>query len=145
MEGDCVMWGIRVIIPTKLRLQILADLHRDHPGVSRMKSIARSYFWWPGLDQNIEEIAKSCEPCQSSKNAPPAAALHLWIWPAKPWQRIHIDFAGPFQGTNFLIVVDAHSKWPEVFEMASTTATKTIAILRQLFATYGLPEQVVFR
>ena len=143
VEGDCVMWGIRVIIPTKLRPQILADLHRDHPGVSRMKSIARSYFWWPGLDQNIEEIAKSCEPCQSSKNAPPAAALHPWIWPAKPWQRIHIDFAGPFQGTNFLVVVDAHSKWPEVFVMASTTATKTIAILRQLFATYGLPEQVV--
>ena len=37
--------------------------------------------------------------------------------------------------------VDAHSKSPEVFEMASTTTVKTIAILRHLFAAYGLQEQ----
>ena len=39
--------------------------------------------------------------------------------------------------------MDAHSKWPEVQEMKSTTAAKTIEILRHLFARYGLPEQLV--
>ena len=43
----------------------------------------------------------------------------------------------------FLIVVDAHSKWPEVIPMSSTTAPKTIAALQLLFAKYGLPEQLV--
>ena len=47
--------------------------------------------------------------------------LHPWIWPAKPWQRIHIDFAGPFMEKMFFIVVDAHSKWPEVILMTSTS------------------------
>lgn len=42
-----------------------------------------------------------------------------------------------------LVVVDAHSKWPEVFPMVSTTAPATIRVLRSLFATYGLPRQVV--
>ena len=28
-----------------------------------------------------------------------------------------LDFAGPFQGSMFLVAVDAHSKWPEVFVM----------------------------
>ena len=42
-----------------------------------------------------------------------------------------------------MLVVDAHSKWPEVFEMSSTTTLKTITILRHLFVAYGLPEQVV--
>ena len=54
-----------------------------------------------------------------------------------------MDFAGPFLGKSFFVLVDAHSKWPEVFEMAETTTAKTIAVLRHLFASYGLPEQLV--
>ena len=43
----------------------------------------------------------------------------------------------------FLIVVDAHSKWPEVYPMSTTTAEKTIEVLRHIFASHGLPMQVV--
>ncbi|CAB4007397.1 Uncharacterized protein K02A2.6, partial [Paramuricea clavata] len=69
--------------------------------------------------------------------------LHPWEWPTTPWQRIHLDFAGPFQGRMFLIIVDAHSKWPEVEIMPSTTSTQTIDRLRTIFARYGVPAQVV--
>ena len=41
------------------------------------------------------------------------APLHPWEWPGKPWSRIHIDYAGPFQGRMFLVIVDSHSKWLE--------------------------------
>ena len=108
-----------------------------------MKALARSYLWWPGLDKDLESCVQGCGPCQTTRNAPAPAPLHPWLWPAKPWQRIHVDFAGPFMGRMFLIVVDAHSKWPEVIEMSSTTATLTIAALRRLFAAYGLPQQLV--
>ena len=47
---------------------------------------------------------------------------------------------GPFMNRTFLIVVDAHSKWPEVIEMHPTTAQKTIMELHKLFATYGVDE-----
>jgi len=77
------------------------------------------------------------------KSAPPVAPLHPWLWPPKPWQRLHIDFAGPFHGRTFLIVVDAHSKRPEVVEMKTTTTTANIQELWNLFSTFGLPEQVV--
>ena len=39
--------------------------------------------------------------------------------------------------------MDAHSKWPEAWEMASTSSTKTIAVLNHLFSRYGFPDQVV--
>ena len=71
------------------------------------------------------------------------APLQPWTWPAKPWQRFNIDFAGPFEGHMFLVIVDAHSHWPEVIEMKSTTTIATIRELRRLFASYGLPIQVV--
>ena len=108
-----------------------------------MKALARSHVWWPGLDREIEDLAKSCLPCQSIKQTPAVAPLHPWIWPTKPWQRVHVDFAGPFLGRMFFIAVDAHSKWPEVFKMTTTTVAKTIVVLRHQFASYGLPEQIV--
>ncbi len=143
VQGDCVLWGIRVVVPEKYQHHLLQELHRDHQGVSRMKSLARSFIWWPGLDADIEDLAKACTECQQNKHLPPQAPLHPWTWPKRPWERIHIDFAGPFMGTSFLVIVDAHSKWLEVFEMSTISTTKTITRLRGLFASYGLPEQVV--
>ena len=40
-------------------------------------------------------------------------------------------------------MMDAYSKWPEVFQMESTDTRKTIEVLRKSFAAYGLPEQIV--
>lgn len=129
MEAGCLFWGTRVIIPKKLQSRLLQELHSDHSGISRMKAAARSYMWWPGVDDAIERLAKSCAACQSVKYAPSVAPLRPWTWPSKPWERVHVDFAGPIQGTMLFVLVDAHSKWPEVYPMASTTATKTVEVL----------------
>ena len=142
-EAGCLLWGTRVIIPSKLRETVLSELHQGHPGVSAMKSIARSYLWWPNLDKDLETTARSCLSCQAVKQSPAAAPLHPWVWPSRPWQRVHVDFAGPFMGKMFLLAVDAHSKWGEVYPMLKTTTSKTIELLRHMFAAYGLPEQLV--
>ena len=90
LERGCLLWGIRVVIPQKLQERLLKELHKDHPGIVRMKEISRSYIWWEGVDKDIESVVKSCQACQSVKNAPPNAPLHPWLWPTKPWQRLHI-------------------------------------------------------
>lgn len=69
--------------------------------------------------------------------------VHPWEWPSLPWQRIHIDFAGPFLNSMFLVVVDAHSRWLEIEKMNTTTSAKTIETLQKLFARYGVPAQLV--
>ena len=73
-------------------------------------------------------------------NQPRSAPLHPWEWPSAPWERIHIDFAGPFLGS---IVGDARSKWSEVEVMRSTTPSQTIERLQALFTWYGMPDQTV--
>ena len=143
VEEGCILWGIRVVVPSKLRKQVLSELHQGHTGVVRMKSLARSHIWWPGLDQEVEEMVKACTACQEVKNSPTVAPLHPWIWPDTPWARIHVDFAGPYRGKTYLIIVDAHSKWPEVIEMKSTTTASLIVELRRVFSVFGLPQQVV--
>ena len=46
-------------------------------------------------------------------------------------------------GKMFLIVVDSHSEWFEVEMMPSITIEATIAKLRDMFARYGIPQQLV--
>ncbi|XP_062608629.1 uncharacterized protein K02A2.6-like [Saccostrea cucullata] len=139
----CVTWGNRVIIPDILREKVMTELHSGHIGIVKMKAVARSYVWWPKVDEAIEEVCKACSGCKRVQNTPSAAPVHPWNLPPKAWHRLHIDFAGPFHNAMFLIVVDAYSKWPEVFEMRSTTSNATINTLRTLFARQGIPAEIV--
>ena len=143
VESGCILRGIRVVVPPQGRKKVLELLHEAHPGMERMKQLARSYVWWPGLDSAIEEKVKSCCARQSSRNSPQVSPLHPWEWPEKPWTRIHIDYVGPFMNRMFLVIVDAHTKWLEVHVTQSSTAAVTIQKLQQTFVTLGLPETVV--
>lgn len=114
IEQGCLLWGIHIVIPQKWQKTVLDELLTDHPGIVRMKEVARSYAWWEGIDKDIEALVKSCKSCQIVKNSPPMAPLHPWLWPTKQWQRSHVDFAGSFQGRMYLLVSNVHSKWPEI-------------------------------
>ena len=139
----CLLWGSRVVVPRPGREALVEELHGGHPGVVCMKALARSYMWWPGISKDLEQRVHSCPQCQQSRNAPPPAPLHPWEWPREPWARLHLDFARPFQGRMFLVLVDAYTKWLEVLPMSSTTTAATVEKLRHIFAVHGLPQRIV--
>ncbi|KAK3801910.1 hypothetical protein RRG08_028378 [Elysia crispata] len=85
----------------------------------RMKALARSYVWWPGLDDDIVQEVRDCLNCQQTQRQSPSAALHPWKWCMRPFQRVHIDFAGK-DGKNYFVAVDSFSKWPEIAVMNTT-------------------------
>ena len=143
VEQGCVLWGSRVLVPPVLHKLILQELHETHPGMSRMKALARSYVWWAGLDKDIELTVSECQLCQSLRADPPKADIHPWIFPKAPWSRIHIDYAGPVSGHMYLVVVDAYSKFPEMVRVPSTTSTATIKVLRDIFSRFGLCDILV--
>ena len=70
------------------------------------------------------------------------APLHPWEFPQEPWHRVLIDLAGPYEDRLFLVALDAHSKWPEVTIMKSTTTEKTIEALGEMFSRFGSPTQL---
>ena len=90
--------GNGVIVPPRGRAQVKAELHEAHPGISRMKAVARGFVWWPNMDHELEDAVKKCQQCQLHQKAPAEAPLHPWEWPSQPWTRMHIDYAGPYKG-----------------------------------------------
>ena len=55
VEDGCLLRGTRVVIPAKYQAAVLSELHLNHPGVVRIKSLARLHVWWPSLDHNVEQ------------------------------------------------------------------------------------------
>ena len=128
----CVVWGMRVVIPASLHKRSFNELHEGHLGVVKMKSLARSLLWWPGLDVDIERTVKACAMCQTDTDNPSSVSL-LRLPTNSLWQRIHVDFAEPVMGRMFLLVIDAYSKWPEVAIMQSISVENTVKGLRSIF------------
>ncbi|XP_041379380.1 uncharacterized protein K02A2.6-like [Gigantopelta aegis] len=139
----CILWGARVVIPPPGRKLVLSQLHDTHPGICKMKSLARRMSGGQGWTLISLPLFSTVTLVNNTDRLPKKAPLHPWEWPSRPWSRVHIDHTGPFQGKLFLVLVDAHSKWIEVHIVPSTSAASTIAKLRHIFATFGLPEQIV--
>ena len=74
IEHGCLLWRIRVIILTSLRQQLLKSLHEGHPGVVRMKSVARSYLC--GVDW-IRMLKNKPKPVYPAKSRNQILQLHL--------------------------------------------------------------------
>ena len=90
LECGCIMWGSRIIIPPQGQQTMLNELHEMHPGICRMKALARSYMWWPNMDADIQRTVENCQPCQVNRKAPEKALLHPWEYTDRPWVRLHV-------------------------------------------------------
>ncbi len=95
------------------------------------------------MDQDLEHKVQHCKQCQGNQKMPPPVSLQPWEWPNRPCSRLHLDFAGPFMGRMFLVMVDAHNKWLEAHILKNITASMTVDTLSQVFSVHGLPDVVV--
>ncbi|XP_037942535.1 uncharacterized protein K02A2.6-like [Teleopsis dalmanni] len=132
----------RVVVPKSLHQSVLKLLHEGHWGVVKMKQLARQHCWWHQIDDDIEKLAAQCNICQIA-GTNPNQQYHEWPKPERPWQRVHIDFAGPVFNSMWLIVVDAFSQFPFVVQLKTTTSMDAIAALSTIFSLEGLPETIV--
>lgn len=66
-----------MVIPFKLQGLLLDELHECHPGMCCMKALARSFIWWPGIDQDIEDRVRFCADCVNTQITPRAVPLPI--------------------------------------------------------------------
>lgn len=144
IDSDIFFKGQRAVVPASLQEGVLEELHHTHIGITKMKQLARRYVYWMSIDKDIEKFLRSCAACTFVKKSPPKVTLHPWEEPEHNWQRIHIDYAGPYQSHYFLVVIDAKSKWAEVgVSTSAPTSVSTMEMLQNIFSRNGFPEVMV--
>ena len=143
IEQGVILWNNRVIIPLVLRQALLQELHFCHVGTSRRKPVARSYFWWPSLDAGVVAMCASCSICQEQASTPAKEPLHPWVFPTKPFERVHMDFA-EYNHRFYFLLVDAHFRWLDVFDMGrDSTTSRTVSCIGEVISRFGIP-QIIF-
>ncbi|KAF2898710.1 hypothetical protein ILUMI_07463 [Ignelater luminosus] len=108
-------------------------------------ALARSFVWWPTLDNQIEDQVKQRSSCQSQSNSGRVTPVY-WPLTHRRWQQVHMDLAQIYYkgaAVNIFILTGAYSKWIEAIVMGTVTTSDIITEVRSLVAAYGLMEEVV--
>ena len=74
-HDGCLLWGGRVIVPQPGRESVLKELHGGHPGSSRMKTLARMFVWWPGMEADIKSVVQQCQQFSTVSKCSPHLLL----------------------------------------------------------------------
>ena len=62
--------------------------------------------------------------------------------PDRPWSELAVDLLEVPGGNHLLVLIDYHSRWPEVAFMKKTDASKVIRVLEHMFQTHSLPDSL---
>ena len=126
-----------ILIPKKLQNSVLKDLHKDHMGTSHMKSINKLLFLvarsWQ-TDWRPSQIMLAVSSCEESTSCSSTSPLDL---ANKTLAEDPYSLCWSLHGKSF------SSSGRCSFQMASTTPPNTTSVLHDLFASHGLPEQIV--
>ena len=142
IHDDIVLFRNRLIVPSKIRPNILNLLHAGHNGMVAMKAEARQNLWWPNISIDIEERVKNCNQCTVANKQINEPKMY-WPETGKTWERLHIDYCGPVDNLFYLIIIDSHSKFMDVHACRKTDSSTTIECLRKTFANFGIPKFIV--
>ena len=136
--NDISVRNSRIVIPRSLRDFVLAELHDGHFGVVKIKSLARAYCWWPNIDKDIEKLVQNCKECLLRRNNVHIKEKHIWEPVNASFERVHVDFAGPYLNRILFILVEAYTKWPEVFIKKNMNTLTVINCFTEVFSRFGL-------
>ena len=98
-------------------------------GIDKTTQKARTYFFWPGMTNDIYRLVSMCNVCLGFQNQNPRQLL--LSYPVTNDLLFWIN-------CSYLLVVDYYSKFFEYFELKDTSSECVIQHLKCLFAGYGI-------
>lgn len=134
--------GDRIILPSKMRSDMLQRLHVAHQGMQHTKALARVHWYWPGMTRDIEKMVEECATCQQFQPRHQREPMISHEIPELPWLKVGADIF-EISGQSFLLVVDYFSKYPEVLNIRDKTAHTVINKMKSVFARVGIPKEIV--
>jgi Integrase zinc binding domain len=137
----------QLFIPKSLRQEIIEWYHRNlmHPGFTRMYKSMKSIMFWNGMYRDVQRYAKQCDTCMRSKPSFNSGQLPVTESPiVHPWQEISIDYLGPIQGFQILVIMCNASKWLELHATYQNDSKEAAQILdTEWLCRYPKPSVII--
>ncbi len=109
-KGFMTQWGnaerYRVVVPKAMVEKVLEFVHKGpaggHMGFKRTYKRCRDAFWWLNMSKDIKDYLQQCEQCGKNKHEthPNVAPLQIMDIPDKVFDKLQVDFLGPFPTTT---------------------------------------------
>ena len=144
---------VQLFVPPPLREEVLKELHagalEGHLGEEKTLHKAKERFYWPGMQQDVQDLCKTCDTCATRKNTPRINHAPLGtIKAGYPMQVVAVDILGPLpeseSGNSFVLVAgDYFTKWMEAYPIHNQEA-ETVArkLVDEMFCRFSPHEQL---
>ena len=132
--------GVRLIVPSSMRLEMLTRAHRAHLGQVKSYLYLKKSFQWPGLKRDITDLIDNCPKCREhrcSKQKSPMISYHATY----PMEEVQADIAS-FQNCEWLIIVDRLSNYPWFEKLQSASTEEVTKLMDNIYYTYGFPKKI---
>lgn len=132
----------RLVVPSRLRKEMLRQVHQSHLGIEKCRQRARDLLFWPGMNGEISEMVSNCPTCLQNRPAQQKEPLLQHEMPSRPWQKLATDLF-ELDGQAYILLVDYYSKYTEYTNLQNTKSETVVQWLKEQFARHGIPDVLV--
>ena len=145
----------RPFVPVSCRQSVFDDLHNvSHPGIKATQRLIKSRFFYPDMDKDIRNRAKSCLICQQSKiQRHVKSEIRPFVLPVSDrFNYVHLDLVGPLPPAfdvslplappyrYLLTMIDRATRWIEAVPLVEMTAANVArAFIESWVSRFGVP------
>lgn len=135
----------RILIPFKIRKNILQRLHMSHSGIDGTLSLARRNIFWPGMTTEIKNKIKECSICTEMSYSQCKLPMQTHPIPEYPFQYVSLDvLTTNYKGKKryFLVTIDHYSDYFELNILNNLSAKNMVEICKENFSRHGIPQRL---
>ena len=137
IRSGLITCGNRIIVPKKMRSEMLQYIHEGDQGKERYFLRARNTVFWPKMTYNVLQLIEKCIICQEYGKSQPIIGTTQKL-PPFPWHTLATDMFY-WKRKDFLIVVDVFSKYIIVRKLPNSTSAAVCIELSMIVTELGLP------
>ncbi|XP_060594114.1 uncharacterized protein K02A2.6-like [Ruditapes philippinarum] len=134
-----ILNNTKILVPAELRSLMLDIIHDAHLGVEKCLNRTRNVLFWPNMATDIKKKVLECPICIEHRCSNPKEPLRPNKIPDRPWQICATDLFH-WNNSDYVLLVDAYSKYFEVSQISSTKSSTVINKLKSFFSRHGIPE-----
>ena len=82
----------RIVIPPTLRLNILDQAYSGHQGITKCCARAQQSVWWPGPNEQLQDLVQNCSQCRCLRHNPPEPLIAT-EFPTLPWKKVATTYS----------------------------------------------------